>query len=250
MGPVKFFEDLENVFQIYEVETTENKIRTIKMKILDHCTCVGRIEYNMDMKQVQEIVTNNYDSVGRLQYYKDLIKGAARKATKKGEGILDYVSIFDANHKQLYSGLSPNALIKEFTFYLPGDIVIKIGKLVDKDTAGEIYRDHCGLNSRNSCSSRRSPEEFRLITEEAVGECIDYSSTPFFAKDKNGKTGFFINYRDAFPMPNADDTPERTKNARWFSKVNSQYYMIRRSLINFKNYNTTDKEFLALTNVL
>ncbi|KAM9969339.1 hypothetical protein ACTFIR_001171 [Dictyostelium discoideum] len=83
---------------------------------------------------------------------------------------------------------------------------------------------------------RRSPEEFRLMSEEAsrllklgiIEESVsDYSSIPFFAKDKTGKSRFVIDYRAvndqtidfAFPMPNADDTLERTKNAKWFSKI-------------------------------
>ncbi|KAM9973569.1 hypothetical protein ACTFIW_010671 [Dictyostelium discoideum] len=62
------------------------------------------------------------------------------------------------------------------------------------------------------------------IIEESVS---DYSSIPFFARDKTGKSRFVIDYRAvndqtidfAFPMPNADDTLERTKNAKWFSKI-------------------------------
>ncbi|KAM9996526.1 hypothetical protein ACTFIZ_002336 [Dictyostelium cf. discoideum] len=85
-------------------------------------------------------------------------------------------------------------------------------------------------------SGRRSPEEFKAMTNEAsrlfnlgiIEESIsDYSSIPFFAKDKSGKSRFVIDYRAvneqtvdfAFPMPNADDTLERTKKAKWFSKI-------------------------------
>ncbi|KAN0032865.1 hypothetical protein ACTFIV_006797 [Dictyostelium citrinum] len=121
-GPVKFFEGLENVFQLHEVKTLANKIRLLKMKILNHCEYVNLIDNNMNMEQIQAIVAKNDDSAARHLYYKELVLNAARKITAKGAGILNYISVFEANYKQLHIGLSAHALIEEFIFFLPGEI--------------------------------------------------------------------------------------------------------------------------------
>ncbi|KAN0050931.1 hypothetical protein ACTA71_004232 [Dictyostelium dimigraforme] len=78
-GPVKFFEELENVFQMHEVVTLDNRIRVIKMKILDHCNYVDRINSSMSWKQVMELVASNDDCASRHLYYKELVSNATRK---------------------------------------------------------------------------------------------------------------------------------------------------------------------------
>ncbi|KAM9973570.1 hypothetical protein ACTFIW_010672 [Dictyostelium discoideum] len=76
----------------------------------------------MNLEQIQAIVAKNDDSAARHIYYKELVLGAARKITAKGAGILNYISVFEANYKQLHIGLSSHALVDEFIFFLPGDI--------------------------------------------------------------------------------------------------------------------------------
>ncbi|KAM9981132.1 hypothetical protein ACTFIY_003430 [Dictyostelium cf. discoideum] len=111
-GPVKFFKDLEYTFQLHEVTTLSNKIRLIKMKILDHCDYVNTIEDNMSLEQVQEV--------------------SARKITVDGAGILNYISTFEANYKTVYSGMDLHSLIEKFTFFLPSVIKIELKKKINE----------------------------------------------------------------------------------------------------------------------
>ncbi|KAN0050849.1 hypothetical protein ACTA71_004145 [Dictyostelium dimigraforme] len=131
-GPVKFFEELENVFQMHEVITLDNRIRVIKMKILDHCNYVDRISSNMNWKQIMELVANNDDSASRQLYYKELVSNAARKVQRNGAGLLDYISVFEANYKQLHNGKTTSVIIEEFTSLMPYNIVEKVDATIDK----------------------------------------------------------------------------------------------------------------------
>ncbi|KAM9973422.1 hypothetical protein ACTFIW_010511 [Dictyostelium discoideum] len=96
---------------------------------------------------------------------------------------------------------------------------------------------------------RRSPEQHKAVIEEAarlmklgiIEESVsEYSAIPFFAKDHTGKKRFVIDYRAlneqtvefAFPMPNADDILEKTKNAVW---VGNKLYQFKRCAFGLKN---------------
>ncbi|KAN0036283.1 hypothetical protein ACTA71_010438 [Dictyostelium dimigraforme] len=82
-GPVKFFKELENVFQMHEVITLDNRIRVIKMKILDHCNYVDRISSNMNWKQIMELVANNDDSASLMPDAQKLLKANILKVLQE-----------------------------------------------------------------------------------------------------------------------------------------------------------------------
>ncbi|KAM9999617.1 hypothetical protein ACTFIZ_008079 [Dictyostelium cf. discoideum] len=164
-GPVKFFEELENVFQLHEVKTLSNKVRLIKMKILSHCEYVNLIENNMNLEQIQAIVAKNDDSASRYFYYKELVLGAARKITAKGAGILNYISVFEANYKQLHTGLSAHALVDEFIFFIPGDIKELLRNKVEEERSKSGNED-VTLSNWITATKEYATNKERVISED------------------------------------------------------------------------------------
>ncbi|KAN0031149.1 hypothetical protein ACTA71_010230 [Dictyostelium dimigraforme] len=120
--------------------------------------------------------------------------------------VVETVTIIDNRVKDLeviYLGVienERNLLREKFTEIIVVEIPETVAPVRSFDMEIKIIPDSKPIK-RNY--GRRSPEEFRLITEDAVR---------LFKLD-------IIEEKFAFPIPNVDDTLERTKNAKWFSKV-------------------------------
>ncbi|KAM9975534.1 hypothetical protein ACTFIW_012118 [Dictyostelium discoideum] len=118
------------------------------------------------------------------------------------------------------------------------DIKIKIGSKPVKRKVEDLLKNLRDDQPRNKINLG--------IIEESVS---DYSSNPFFAKYKGGKSRFVIDYRAVndqtvdfvFPLQKAYGTLERTKKSKWFSKVDCKS--------GFHQLNLNDgRKYMALRN--
>ncbi|KAM9973421.1 hypothetical protein ACTFIW_010510 [Dictyostelium discoideum] len=197
-GPIRFFKELDYIFQLHEVFSTQNRIRLVKMRVLENYEYAASFEDTMQWDQIVKIVDNNDDLAARHKYYSNLILEAAGKVKDEGSGILNYITVFETNNKSLYQGLDIHTLIEKFIFFLPINIKNEVKVRIEESKSNDGTFPHTNLSNwimvtrdiANKKEKELHEEQTRLRTLELNNgqQITSFTKSKF---KKNIKSNFY-----------------------------------------------------------